>query len=92
MAPIYTTTSVASTYTTTSVVPTTLPPDEPDSAIIAVVVVLVLLTLGAAAFLLYRYLCHNKGAYRTTGEPAPGEDLDQVYNDTVAPIKKEYFI
>lgn len=57
-----------------------------------VVVLLVLVTLAAAAFLLYRYFCHNKGAYRTTGEPAPGEDPDQVYNDTVAPIKKEYYI
>lgn len=60
--------------------------------LLVVVVVLVLLTVAAGAFLLYRYLCHNKGAYRTTGEPAPGEDPDQVYNDTVAPIKKEYFI
>ncbi|KAG5282343.1 hypothetical protein AALO_G00054950 [Alosa alosa] len=76
----------------TSVKPVTEPPTQPDSAVIGVVVVLVLLTLAAGAFLLYRYLCHNKGAYRTTGEPAPGEDPDQVYNDTVVPIKKEYFI
>uniref|UniRef100_A0AAY4CT80 Uncharacterized protein n=1 Tax=Denticeps clupeoides TaxID=299321 RepID=A0AAY4CT80_9TELE len=57
-----------------------------------VVIVLILLSLAAFGFLLYRYLCRNKGAYRTTGELAPGEDPDQVYNDTVTPIKKEYFI
>lgn len=78
--------------TATPVMPVTEPPSQSDSAVIAVVVLLVLVTLAAAAFLLYRYFCHNKGAYRTTGEPAPGEDPDQVYNDTVAPIKKEYYI
>lgn len=75
-----------------SVEPSTSAPAQTDSAVIGVVVVLVLLTLAAGVFLLYRYLCHNKGAYRTTGEPAPGEDPDQVYNDTTMPIKKEYFI
>lgn len=56
------------------------------------VIALVLVTLAVCGFLLYRYLCHNKGVYRTAGEPAPGVDPDQVYNDTVTPGKKEYFI
>ena len=56
-------------------------------------IALLLETLAVVGFLLYRYVCHNKGAYRTTGEPAPGEDFaedrkpNQATND-----KKEYFI
>uniref|UniRef100_A0A4W4HP76 Uncharacterized protein n=1 Tax=Electrophorus electricus TaxID=8005 RepID=A0A4W4HP76_ELEEL len=57
-----------------------------------VVILLFLCTMAALAFVMYRYLCHNKGTYRTTGEPAPGLDPDQVYNDTVTQNKKEYFI
>lgn len=58
----------------------------------AVVVVLILLTVAAFGFLLYRYLCHNKGDYRTTGETAPGEDPDDEQNNQAANEKKEYFI
>uniref|UniRef100_A0A3Q1CRN4 Uncharacterized protein n=1 Tax=Amphiprion ocellaris TaxID=80972 RepID=A0A3Q1CRN4_AMPOC len=57
-----------------------------------VVIVLILLTLAALGFLLYRYLCHNKGAYRTTGELAPGEDPDEEYTSQGVSEKKEYFI
>lgn len=67
-------------------------PVQTNSAVIGVVILLVLCTLAGLAFLLYRYLCHNKGAYRTAGEPAPGVDPDQVYQDTVTENKKEYFI
>uniref|UniRef100_A0A3P8U6J2 Si:ch211-210c8.7 n=1 Tax=Amphiprion percula TaxID=161767 RepID=A0A3P8U6J2_AMPPE len=56
------------------------------------VIVLILLTLAALGFLLYRYLCHNKGAYRTTGELAPGEDPDEEYTSQGVSEKKEYFI
>ncbi|KAM9856137.1 bridging integrator 2a [Aulostomus maculatus] len=72
-------------------VTTALPPNS-DSAVIAVVIVLLLLTVAVLCFLLYRYLCHNKGAYRTTGELAPGEDPDEEYNNQAASQKKEYFI
>ncbi|XP_066526217.1 small cell adhesion glycoprotein-like [Hoplias malabaricus] len=71
---------------------TPMAPNQTDSAIIGVVIALVLCTLAVVAFLLYRYMCHNKGAYRTTGEPAPGVDPDRVYQDTVTENKKEYFI
>lgn len=74
------------------VTPTPAAPQQTDSAVIGVVVVLVLVTIAIFGFLLYRYLCHNKGVYRTAGEPAPGIDPDQVYNDTVTSNKKEYFI
>lgn len=57
-----------------------------------VVIALILVTLVVCGFLLYRYLYHSKGVYRTAGEPAPGVDPDQVYNDTVTENKKEYFI
>ncbi|XP_078025947.1 uncharacterized protein LOC144464131 [Epinephelus lanceolatus] len=67
-------------------------PAGTDSAVIAVVVVLILLTIAVLGFLLYRYLCHNKGDYRTTGEPAPGEDPEEEYNNQAASEKKEYFI
>ncbi|XP_022063073.1 glycophorin-C-like isoform X1 [Acanthochromis polyacanthus] len=77
--------------TITEVVTTAVPPG-PDSAVIAVVIVLILLTLAALGFLLYRYLCHNKGAYRTTGELAPGEDPDEEYTNQGVSEKKEYFI
>ncbi|KAI7794341.1 hypothetical protein IRJ41_014994 [Triplophysa rosa] len=76
----------------TDVAPTTAAPQQTDSAVIGVVIALVLVTFALCGFLLYRYLCHNKGVYRTAGEPAPGVDPDQVYNDTVTPGKKEYFI
>ncbi|XP_023147752.1 glycophorin-C-like [Amphiprion ocellaris] len=78
--------------TTIIEVVTTAVPPGPDSAVIAVVIVLILLTLAALGFLLYRYLCHNKGAYRTTGELAPGEDPDEEYTSQGVSEKKEYFI
>ncbi|XP_028438788.1 cell adhesion molecule 2-like isoform X1 [Perca flavescens] len=71
---------------------TTAVPASPDSAVVAVVIVLILLTVAALGFLLYRYLCHNKGDYRTTGEAAPGDDPDDEYNNQAASEKKEYFI
>lgn len=57
-----------------------------------VVIVLTVLTVVALGFLLYRYLCHNKGDYRTTGELAPGEDPDEDYSNQAMSEKKEYFI
>lgn len=59
---------------------------------IPVVIAVMVLTFVVLALLLYRYQCHNKGAYRTTGELAPGEDPDEgdAVQDTGA--KKEYFI
>lgn len=57
-----------------------------------VVIVVILLTIVVLAFLLYRYLCHNKGAYRTTGELAPGEDPDEDFTNQTSSEKKEYFI
>ncbi|KAM9350406.1 uncharacterized protein ABDE67_007712 [Symphorus nematophorus] len=78
--------------TTMIQVVTTAAPSSPDSAVIAVVVVLILLTVAALGFLLYRYLCHNKGDYRTTGELAPGEDPDEEYSNQAPSEKKEYFI
>uniref|UniRef100_A0A1A7WV07 Uncharacterized protein n=2 Tax=Iconisemion striatum TaxID=60296 RepID=A0A1A7WV07_9TELE len=71
---------------------TTAAPSGPDSAVVAVVVVVILLTVGVLGFLLYRYLCHNKGDYRTTGELAPGEDADEDDSNQTATEKKEYFI
>lgn len=56
------------------------------------VIAIIVLTLVALAFLLYRYLCHNKGAYRTTGELAPGEDPDEDDANQNTSGKKEYFI
>ncbi|KAK9515179.1 hypothetical protein VZT92_025846 [Zoarces viviparus] len=70
---------------------TTAAPASSD-AVVAVVVVVILLTVVALGFLLYRYLCHNKGDYRTTGEPAPGEDPDDQQNNQAMSEKKEYFI
>ncbi|KAK6308298.1 hypothetical protein J4Q44_G00215690 [Coregonus suidteri] len=79
--------------TATEMSPTTALPSHTDSStVIGMVIVLVLLTLAGLGFLLYRYLCHNKGAYRTTGEPAPGEDRDLAHGDIVTDEKKEYFI
>lgn len=60
--------------------------------IFPVVIVLILLTLAGLAFLLYRYMCHNKGDYRTTGELAPGEDPDEDHNGQALREKTEYFI
>lgn len=57
-----------------------------------VVIIVILLTIAVLAFLLYRYLCHNKGAYRTTGELAPGEDPDEDFTNQTSSEKKEYFI
>lgn len=57
-----------------------------------VVITVIVLTVVVLAFLLYRYLCHNKGAYRTTGELAPGEDLDEEFTNQAPSEKKEYFI
>ncbi|KAM4737014.1 uncharacterized protein FYW61_004626 [Anableps anableps] len=71
---------------------TTAAPASSDSVLIAVVIVVILLTVAVIAFLLYRYLCHNKGDYRTTGELAPGEDLDEDFSNQAASEKKEYFI
>ncbi|XP_076596773.1 uncharacterized protein LOC143326779 isoform X2 [Chaetodon auriga] len=86
--------TTVSSYTNTSVthVVTTAAPTSPDSAVIAVVIVLILLTVAALGFLLYRYLCHNKGDYRTTGELAPGEDPDEEHSNQAMSEKKEYFI
>ncbi|XP_030278359.1 uncharacterized protein LOC115584777 isoform X2 [Sparus aurata] len=83
-----------SSYTNTIVteVVTTAAPESIDSTIITVVIVLILLTVAALGFLLYRYLCHNKGDYRTTGELAPGEDPDEEYSNKATSEKKEYFI
>ncbi|XP_041802257.1 cell adhesion molecule 2-like [Chelmon rostratus] len=78
--------------TTMIQVVTTAAPSSPDSAVIAVVIVLILLTVATLGFLLYRYLCHNKGDYRTTGELAPGEDPDEEYSNQATSEKKEYFI
>ncbi|KTF71038.1 hypothetical protein cypCar_00049099 [Cyprinus carpio] len=86
------------TFTTTStlaginVTSTTAAPPQTDTTVIGVVIALILVTLVVCGFLLYRYLYHSKGVYRTAGEPAPGVDPDQVYNDTVTENKKEYFI
>ncbi|XP_034733657.1 cell adhesion molecule 2-like isoform X2 [Etheostoma cragini] len=82
------------TQANTTMIPvvTTAAPASPDAAVIAVVIVLILLTVAALGFLLYRYLCHNKGDYRTTGEPAPGDDPEDEYNNQAASEKKEYFI
>ncbi|KAL6119505.1 uncharacterized protein ACO6RY_04059 [Pungitius sinensis] len=77
--------------TTMNQVVTTAAPNSSE-AVVAVVVVLILLTVAAVGFLLYRYLCHNKGDYRTTGEPAPGEDPDDEQNNQAVNGKKEYFI
>lgn len=76
--------------TTLNHVITTAAPPESDGTIIAVVIVVILLTIAVLGFLLYRYLCHNKGAYRTTGEAAPGEDFEE--DQKPANEKKEYFI
>jgi len=68
-------------------------PSHTDSTVIGVVIALVLLTFVGVAFLLYRYLCHNKGDYRTTGELAPGEDRDlEQQSRSGSEEKKEYFI
>lgn len=72
--------------------PTTALPNHTDSTVIGVVIVLVLLTLASLGFFLYRYLCHNKGDYRTTGELAPGDDPDLDHREPVGGEKKEYFI
>ncbi|KAG7472020.1 hypothetical protein MATL_G00104020 [Megalops atlanticus] len=81
--------SDAPPFTTPSAVrPTTAVPTHTDSTVIGVVITLVLLTMVGLGFLLYRYLCHNKGDYRTTGEPAPGEDEEPTDPED----KKEYFI
>uniref|UniRef100_A0A8C3ADN9 Si:ch211-210c8.7 n=1 Tax=Cyclopterus lumpus TaxID=8103 RepID=A0A8C3ADN9_CYCLU len=74
-----------------SSVATTAAPTSADT-VVAVVIVLILLTVAALGVLLYRYLCHNKGDYRTTGEPAPGEDPDDEQNNQAVSEKKEYFI
>uniref|UniRef100_A0A8C4GSY3 Si:ch211-210c8.7 n=1 Tax=Dicentrarchus labrax TaxID=13489 RepID=A0A8C4GSY3_DICLA len=67
-------------------------PTQADTTMIQVVIVLILLTIAALGILLYRYLCHNKGDYRTTGELAPGEDPDEEYSNQAMSEKKEYFI
>ncbi|XP_071333295.1 small cell adhesion glycoprotein-like isoform X2 [Trachinotus anak] len=90
MAPL---TSLPTQADTTMIqVVTTAVPTSSDSAVIAVVIVLILVTVAVLGFLLYRYLCHNKGDYRTTGELAPGEDPDEEYSNQAASEKKEYFI
>lgn len=71
---------------------TTAVPTSTDSAVIAGVIVLILLTVATLCFLLYWYLCHNKGDYRTTGELAPGEDPDEENSNQDLGQKKEYFI
>ncbi|KAF6721274.1 Small cell adhesion glycoprotein [Oryzias melastigma] len=78
-------------HITFSSVVTTEAPSGSDSAVIGVVVVVILVTLAVFGVLLYRYLCHNKGNYWTTGELAPGEDPEESSNQT-AGEKREYFI
>uniref|UniRef100_A0A3Q0S462 Si:ch211-210c8.7 n=1 Tax=Amphilophus citrinellus TaxID=61819 RepID=A0A3Q0S462_AMPCI len=56
------------------------------------VVILILLTLVVLGFVVCRYLYHNRGDYRTTGELAPGEDPEEEDSNKSAPQKKEYFI
>ncbi|XP_051915552.1 small cell adhesion glycoprotein-like isoform X2 [Hippocampus zosterae] len=65
---------------------------KPNTAVIAVVVTLIVLTVILLSVLLYHYMCHNKGDYRTTGELAPGEDLDEDSGNQTVGEKKEYFI
>uniref|UniRef100_A0A665W5K6 Si:ch211-210c8.7 n=1 Tax=Echeneis naucrates TaxID=173247 RepID=A0A665W5K6_ECHNA len=72
--------------------PLTSLPTQADTTVIQVVIVLILVTVAVMGFLLYRYLCHNKGDYRTTGELAPGEDPDEDHSNQEASEKKEYFI
>lgn len=76
--------------TINQVVTTALPPC-PGNAVIGVVIAIILVTVAVLCFLLYRYFCHNKGDYRTTGELAPGEDPDEEHNQAESE-KKEYFI
>ncbi|KAL1020699.1 hypothetical protein UPYG_G00003510 [Umbra pygmaea] len=71
---------------------TSLPTHTDNSVLIGVVIGVVLVTLAALAFILYRYFCHDMGAYRTTGEHAPGEEPDQGNTDSGTEEKKEYFI
>lgn len=78
--------------TTVIQVVTTAAPTSSDSVVIAVVIALLLLTVLALGILLYRYLCHNKGDYRTTGELAPGEDPEDDNSNRPGSEKKEYFI
>ncbi|KAF7696086.1 hypothetical protein HF521_006180 [Silurus meridionalis] len=78
-------------FNLTEIMPTAVAPNYTDSAVIGVVILLVLCTLAGLVYLLYRYMCHNKGIYRTTGEAAPGVDPDKVFHDTVTE-SKEYFI
>ncbi|MCJ8741823.1 hypothetical protein PDJAM_G00075180 [Pangasius djambal] len=80
-----------SPFNLTEMVPTNVAPNHRDSTVVGVVIVLVLCTLAGLVYLLYHYLCHNKGIYRTTGEAAPGVDPDQGYHDTDTE-NKEYFI
>ncbi|CAL9703248.1 unnamed protein product [Knipowitschia caucasica] len=87
---------VATTYseanTTINDVITTALPASTDGTIVAVVIFVILLTVAVVGFLLYRYLCHNKGDYRTTGELAPGEDAEETSQIHKGTEKKEYFI
>ncbi|KAF4078698.1 hypothetical protein AMELA_G00202100 [Ameiurus melas] len=83
--------ATTSPFNLTEMVPTAVAPNNRDSVVLGVVILLVLCTLAGLVFLLYRYLCHNKGIYRTTGEAAPGVNPDRVYHDTVTE-NKEYFI
>ncbi|RXM91579.1 Small cell adhesion glycoprotein [Acipenser ruthenus] len=89
-------TMVAPTTTTMGPEETTaLPVEKSDFTVTAVVIVLLLLTLLALGFLLYRYLCKNKGAYETAGEPGPGHHMDlqsQLEPDQDQDQKKEYYI
>uniref|UniRef100_A0A087YSS4 Si:ch211-210c8.7 n=2 Tax=Poecilia TaxID=8080 RepID=A0A087YSS4_POEFO len=59
---------------------------------ILVVVFAMLVTLGVIAYVLYRYMCRNKGDYRTTGEPAPGDYFYDESHTLGVSEKKEYFI
>lgn len=82
------------THTNTTVIQvvTTAVPTHTDSTVAGVVIALILLTVAVVGFLLYRYMCHNKGDYRTTGELAPGEDPEEDRSGQAAIEKKEYFI
>uniref|UniRef100_A0A3B4BGI7 Uncharacterized protein n=1 Tax=Periophthalmus magnuspinnatus TaxID=409849 RepID=A0A3B4BGI7_9GOBI len=68
------------------------PPAAAQTNPVKLVIFVILLTVAVVGFVLYRYLCHNKGAYRTTGELAPGEDLEEDHHSHKENEKKEYFI
>ncbi|KAK2851813.1 hypothetical protein Q5P01_008089 [Channa striata] len=83
---------VSSTLFFCRILITTAAPSDSNSIVIGVVIVVILLTVAVFGILLCRYLCHNKGDYRTTGELAPGEDPEEDNSNRDVSEKKEYFI